>query len=197
MHSLVTYSSFHRMVFYVALAVFFLPEAIGNFFQYSERGAKKSDRGSYAVLTLMTLGGLLAAFYSVNAVSAATIDWHQPVLFWIGIAVIFGGTGLRWYSIRVLGRYFSRDVATREGQEVVDRGPYRLVRHPSYSGAMLAFSGIGLALTNWLAIAALVITELVGYSYRVHVEEKALCAALGQPYLDYMKRTRRFIPYIW
>ncbi len=197
MHSLVTYSSFHRIVLYIALAVFFVPEAIGNFFQYSEKGAKRNDRGSYAVLTLTTLGGLVAAFYSVNVVFSATINWHQAILFWIGIGAILAGTGLRWYSIRLLGRYFSRDVATREGQKIIDHGPYRLIRHPSYSGAMLALIGIGLALTNWLAIAALVVTEIVGYSYRVHVEEKALCDALGQAYRDYMKRTRRFIPYLW
>lgn len=197
MHSLVTYSHFHLIVFYIALAVWGLPELIGTFVQRSEKGARRHDRGSYLVLTISLVIAMLAAFYSVNAIPATTIAWHQPGLFWSGIALILAGVAFRWYAIRVLGRYFSRDVATREGQTVVDRGPYRLIRHPSYTGGLLSLLGVGLALTNWLSIVALMAGALIGFNYRVHVEEQALCDAIGQPYRDYMRRTWRFIPYVW
>jgi protein-S-isoprenylcysteine O-methyltransferase Ste14 len=80
---------------------------------------------------------------------------------------------------------------------VVDTGPYRLIRHPSYSGSLLTFAGLGLAMGNWVSIVLLLLGAGVGFAYRVHVEEQALCTDLGQPYRDYMQRTRRFVPYIW
>ena len=197
MRSLVTRSDFYAAVFYVAIAIWILPEWIGTFFQRSEAGANRRDRGSHFVLVVSLTVGLVAAFVFVNAVPQATIAWRQPLLFWIGIALILAGVAFRWYAIRVLGRFFTRDVATRAGQVVVQKGPYRFVRHPSYSGALLSLFGIGLALTNWLSLPILMASAFVGYGYRVRVEERALCDALGQAYRDYMKRTRRFIPYLW
>lgn len=197
MRSLITESGFYRMVFYVAVAIWVLPEWIGGQFQRAERGATRRDRGSRLLLKAMMIGGVGAALVVANTVPAATIVWRQPVVFWVGIALILAGVAFRWYAIRVLGRFFTRDVATRPGQVVVEKGPYRLVRHPSYSGALLSLLGVGLALTNWLSLLAILAGMLVGFGYRVHVEEQALCEALGKPYRDYMKRTRRFVPYLW
>ncbi|MGH8160559.1 MAG: methyltransferase family protein, partial [Gammaproteobacteria bacterium] len=70
-------------------------------------------------------------------------------------------------------------------------------RHPSYSGTLVTIVGFGLATTNWLSLLLVLACSLVGYSYRVHVEEQALCDALGEAYRDYMHRTRRFIPFVW
>jgi protein-S-isoprenylcysteine O-methyltransferase Ste14 len=91
----------------------------------------------------------------------------------------------------VLGRFFTRDVATQTGQTVVQDGPYRFIRHPAYSGTLLTLLGIGLTLGNWLALLVVLI------SYRVRVEEQALVDALGEPYRVYMRGARRFIPFVW
>ena len=56
---------------------------------------------------------------------------------------------------------------------------------------------MGLAMTNWLSVVAIMVCALAGYGYRVRVEERALCADLGQPYRDYMQRTKRFVPHVW
>jgi protein-S-isoprenylcysteine O-methyltransferase Ste14 len=80
---------------------------------------------------------------------------------------------------------------------VVESGPYRLIRHPSYTGALLALFGIALALTNWASLAAIILGNAVGFGYRVMVEERALSCALGQSYSVYMRRTRRLIPFIF
>lgn len=198
MQALIVQSHFHLAVFYIALCVCFGPEFIGNFFQRPEPGAVKRDRGSHAVLYLALIPAMFVAFFCVNGgVAAATLTWHQPLLFWIGIALMLAGLGFRWYAIKALGKFFTRDVATRAGQYVVDTGPYRLIRHPSYSGALLMFFGMGLAMTNWASLLAIMAGVLVGYGYRVRVEEQALCTDLGQPYRDYMQHTRRFIPHVW
>lgn len=197
MHSLVVHSRFYLTILFAGIAVWAIPEWIGSFFQHSERSATRRDRGSHLLLVAGMAVGVVAAFIFVNTVPQATIAWHQPVLFWFGIALMLAGVAFRWYAIRVLGRFFTRDVATRDGQVVVERGPYRLIRHPSYSGSLLSVLGLGLALTNWLSLLALFFTAFVAFSYRIRIEERVLCDALGEAYRDYMKRTRRFIPYLW
>src|SRR5262249_50419629 len=78
-------------------------------------------------------------------------------------------------------------------QTVVQKGPYRLVRHPSYTGALLTVLGILLCQTNWLSLACFLLA-LPGFAYRIRVEERALVTALGEPYRDYMRRTKRLVP---
>lgn len=197
MQALIAQSYFYLIVFYAVFIVSFTPEFIGKFFQNPEEGAVRRDRGSYWVIMLSVGGGIFFAFWFAFGVPATTIAGHQRVLFWIGIALLPVGMAFRWYAIRVLGRFFTRSVVTRAGQYVVDTGPYRLIRHPSYAGAMVAMLGLGLAMTNWASIVLIVVGMLIGYGYRVGVEERALCADLGQPYRDYMQHTRRFIPHVW
>lgn len=198
MKALIVESHMHLVVFYVALFVCFAPEWLGTFFQRPEKGAVKRDRGSHLVLYIAIVAGIFAAFYCVGgAAPAATITWHQPLWFWTGIALMLIGLAFRWYAIRVLGRFFTRDVATRPGQYVVDTGPYRLIRHPSYAGSLLMFVGTGLAMTNWASLAVILLGFAIGFGYRVHVEEQTLCTDLGEPYRDYMRRTHRFVPFVW
>ena len=117
--------------------------------------------------------------------------------FGIGIFLILAGVAFRWYSVWVLGKFFTRVITIQAGQTVVQRGPYRFIRHPSYSGAMLSFLGFGLALTNWLSLGLVMLGTIIGYSYRVYVEEQALLKGLGQSYRDYMQHTKRFIPFVF
>lgn len=198
MAALIARSTFHLVVFYVAVFVCFAPEWYGSLFHRVEKGAAIRDRGSHLWLLVAVSIGVFVAFgFAFGGPPATAIGWHPRAVFWIGIAVMLGGLAFRWYAIRSLGRFFTRTVATRAGQYVVDTGPYRLIRHPSYSGALLMFLGMGLAMTNWAALLAIMAGAAIGYAYRVRVEEWALCADLGQPYRDYMQRTRRFIPFVW
>jgi protein-S-isoprenylcysteine O-methyltransferase Ste14 len=197
MTALIAHSHFHLTVLYVVAAICYLPEWIGTFFQNPEKGAVKRDRGSYVLIMVSMCAGVFLAFCAAVGVPAATITWQQPLVFWTGIALMLAGAVFRWYAIKVLGRFFTRSVATRAGQYVVDSGPYRLVRHPSYSGAMVSILGLGLAMTNWLSLVVIVLGTLVGYEYRVRVEERALCEGIGDSYREYMSRTKRFIPHLW
>lgn len=129
------------------------------------------------------------------AVPAAGIQWHRHLVFFAGLATMAAGYVFRLYAIRVLGRFFTVVVATRSDHRVVDDGPYRYIRHPSYTGTLITFAGMCLALTNWLAFASIIL-PLAGYTYRIAVEEAALQEALGEEYRAYMRRTKRLIPYI-
>src|SRR5580704_16591702 len=107
------------------------------------------------------------------------------------------GIALRQWSVLVLGQFFTVQVRVREDQTVVDTGPYRFVRHPSYTGIMITFLGVGVALENWLSLAALVVIPTIGLVVRIRVEERALTDALGEPYREFSRSRARLIPKVW
>ena len=116
-------------------------------------------------------------------------------IFILGLFLMVAGMALRWYSIRVLGTSFTAEVFTRPGQDVIQTGPYRWVRHPSYTGGLITVLGVLVCCVNWASLAALVVA-LAGYAYRIRIEERALAKELGPAYQDYMRRTKRLIPFL-
>ena len=159
-------------------------------------GARRQDKGSrlvlISVLTLGILVGMLLAF----TVPATAITNARPFLFWLGILLIYVGIALRLYAIHVLGAFFTTEVAVAPGQTVIETGPYRLIRHPSYTGFLITLLGFGLCLTNWLSLLVIMACALIGFSYRIRVEEQVLQEQLGQRYQEYMRRTKRLIPFV-
>ena len=110
---------------------------------------------------------------------------------------MLAGIALRWYAATALGKYFTFDVAIHSGQTLIEAGPYRHIRHPSYTGALLTLVGFGLALGNWLGLAAGLLCLASAYAYRIPVEESALAVALGEPYKQYVSRTWRLVPFLF
>jgi len=159
-------------------------------------GARRQDKGSrlvlICVLTLGVLVGMLLAF----TVPATAITSARPFLFWLGILLIYVGIALRLYAIHVLGAFFTTAVAVAPGQTVIETGPYRLIRHPSYTGFLITLLGFGLCLTNWLSLLVIMACALIGFSYRIRVEEQVLQEQLGQRYQEYMRRTKWLIPFV-
>ncbi len=187
-------------VFLAACIVWNVPEMIGMVRQMakaSRKAAAVQDRGSLGILIGLQWLGLALNFLFAWLFPSAAIFWQRTALFLLGNISILLGVALRWYAIWTLGRYFTRDVAVSEDQQVIQRGPYRAIRHPAYSGTLLTMLGVGLALTNWASLIALLICVFLGHLYRVRVEEKALSQTIGQPYIEYMRRTKRFIPLVF
>lgn len=187
----------YAVIFWIAFAIWAVPEYVGSFVQRARAGAAVQDRGSNFFLIAMVWVGLALDFSISATLLWAAIPFAREAIFGLGIALVLLGVALRWYAIRVLGRYFTRNVAIAQGQTVVQAGPYRYIRHPSYSGTLLTMLGFGLALGNWLGLLALMVCSLIGYLYRVRIEERALATGLGQPYVEYMRHTRRFIPFVF
>ena len=127
----------------------------------------------------------------------AGIRWKRTSVFFIGIAFMIAGMALRFYAMAVLGKFFTYYIAVHTKQTVVEVGPYQYIRHPSYTGAFMIFVGLGLALGNWAGLLALLACVGIAYAYRISVEESVLVAALGEPYQQYMRRTRRLIPFLF
>src|SRR5271157_2303472 len=184
------------IILYAAYIIWLLPEVISSFTDHVGKNLKVNDRASGPAIFLSIWLAISAGYWFAYAVRLLAIPWYRTLLFAIGIFLMLIGVAFRWYSIRVLGKYFTRQVAIQPGQTVVENGPYRLIRHPSYSGALLTIFGLGLAFTNWLSLIVVMVITFIGYSYRVWVEEKTLANVLGEPYRQYMKRTKRFIPFV-
>lgn len=109
---------------------------------------------------------------------------------------MIAGICIRQWAIATLGQFFSQSVRITEDHRVVSNGPYRLVRHPSYTGLMMAFSGLALALESWGALIVILVVCGIVFGYRIRVEEKLLKSQLGDAYSEYMARTKRLIPYL-
>lgn len=155
----------------------------------------KIDAGSMWAVVVGNYLATTAAIVVAFRVPSATLP-HRVALFWIGIAILVAGSLLRRHCFKILGEYFTYDVRVREEQPVIERGAYRWVRHPSYTAGILMFLGMGLAFGNWISLAILLTTIFAVYAYRVRIEERALLASMGDRYAQYVRRTRRFVPFV-
>ena len=183
-------------LYWMTIVVWIVSEfVIGVYRTPIGRGDLYQDRWSGPAL----IGGVVLAVVLGARVAAripgTTITTGRPVVFALGVALGIAGVAFRQYAVASLGRFFTTRVMTQPGQTVVESGPYRYVRHPSYSGMLLTVLGVLLCSTDWLSLACFVLA-LPGMAYRIRVEEGALIRALGEPYREYMKRTPRLVPFL-
>ncbi len=185
----------YTLLFWAVFLWAYIPE-FGLVARSRPQKGEKSDRGSMQIIMLAGWLGSLAAFM-VAGISRFTITVLPKAWFLAGLAILICGRLLRMHCWRMLGQYFTGDVKASADQPVVERGAYRWVRHPSYTGGILMYLGTGIALTNWLSVLIIAVSGAAAYVYRVHVEEQALQANLGGRYQEYMRRTKRFVPFVY
>lgn len=186
-----------QSIWIATYALWMVPETILGQRLRSAVDAYKADRGSKLVVIMSLNVGVALAFIAAFTFPRFAMGTQWEIMFALGIAIWLGGVAFRLYSIRVLGRFFTYDVAISKGQHVIESGPYRWVRHPSYLGGLVAMLGFGMTLTNWLAAVLPVCCAALGFVYRIPIEERALVRGLGEEYREYMKRTWRLVPYVF
>lgn len=163
----------------------------------SARGSTTIDQKTRLFNTISIIIALSAPWFKYLAASFNFAGRDVPIILCFGTFLIISGFGLRWWAVATLGRFFRTTVEVESGQRVIESGPYRLIRHPAYSGILLLFLGYGLTAQNWIAMIVAVVFPTFALLYRIGVEEEALSAQLGEPYREYQQRTKRLIPYIW
>jgi len=111
------------------------------------RGATRveRDRGSGPLIIFTVFVSIILAFSFGYTGIGELPDWT----FYLAIFLMFLGILVRQWAIAVLGRFFSLTVRVAEDHRVVEKGPYRVVRHPSYAGVLITFIGLGLAVQSW------------------------------------------------
>jgi len=186
-----------RYAFYVVLGMFGASEWSIRLRSRMNHGGTKHDRGSFFVIIATSLVGVGSAFVLAQDVQSAGIGVGRWPIFAAGLVIVLLGVALRQWSVLTLGTFFTVQVQVRSDQTVVDTGPYRWVRHPSYTAIVMSFVGIGVALENWLSLVVLIVVPSVGLVIRIRVEEKALLEALGEPYREFSATRARLIPKVW
>jgi protein-S-isoprenylcysteine O-methyltransferase Ste14 len=159
------------------------------------RGGNTAPDLTFALVVASVGIGLNLAFRAAHDPTAATGGGRAVTA--AGLVILVAGVILRTWAILTLGRLFRFVVVIQEEHYVVSAGPYRLVRHPSYAGGLLALAGAGIALHTWLSILAAPGVPLLAILVRIAVEEARLTRDLGDDYRAYARRTRRLIPGLW
>ena len=163
----------------------------------------KQDRSTLGMIWLVIALSIAAGIFVARSISLRRgvvglfdfpeSDWIPAV----AVGLFAAGLVVRWWAIVTLGRFFTVDVVVEKDHEVVQRGPFRRVRHPSYTGVLLAFLGWAMTLWNWVAMAVVLVPIFIAFLRRMKVEEDALSRALGERYVEYMKRTKRLVPFVY
>jgi protein-S-isoprenylcysteine O-methyltransferase Ste14 len=187
----------YAFVFWCVFALWITLEIVASRVKRSSDSSRAQDRGSLILIVILWWSGIAADFLLSFYLPQASISGERQLAFGLGIVLMLAGILLRQYSIVVLGKYFTFDVAVQRGHRLIEIGPYRYVRHPSYTGALLTLSGFGLALGNWAGLAAALLCRACAYAYRITVEEAALTTAIGEPYRQYVTRTWKLVPFLF
>jgi len=165
--------------------------------RHERREATEQDQGSRNVIRTTMVIGIFVAVQLARRVPGAHVHGSRVTVFVVALAIMWAGMALRFSAFRTLGDYFTFTVQTSAQQQVITAGPYRVIRHPSYAGGVLILAGVGLALGNWLSLAANLVIPLIGVINRIEVEERALRATLGDAYASYASQRKRLVPYLW
>ena len=160
------------------------------------RTGTKQDRSTLRVLWVVIMASVAAGIYVTTHSPMAALP-HGQMFAIAGVLLFVAGLFLRWWAIITLGRFFTVDVTIEKDHDLVERGPFRVVRHPSYTGVLLAFVGFALTLRNWAALLIILVPIFAAFIHRMNVEEDALSRALGPRYADYMRRTKRLVPFVY
>ena len=152
------------------------------------KGVTHFDRGTLELYAAARIATVLAAFV-VNATAPSL-----PVIL-AGLLAFVGGVAFRLRAIRELGRFYSHRVRVRDSHRIVDTGPYRFVRHPAYTGMLLAHAGLVTAFFNWLTLGIFLGVMVPAVVVRILVEERTLAEVAG--YSEYCEGRKRLLPAVW
>ena len=180
------------IVMVVSLA-WFLSEVILARSKRSVAGDTRLDKSSLRILWTVIILSIFSGVF-LGTQRPGHFGGGSALVPLAGLALIAAGLFVRWIAILSLRSQFTVDVAITSGHRLIKGGIYRSVRHPSYTGSLISFFGLGLCFSNYLSLLVIFVPIFSAFLYRVRIEEKALTDAFGEEYVDYCASTKRFIP---
>jgi protein-S-isoprenylcysteine O-methyltransferase Ste14 len=182
----------------LVLVVWLTMEAIqfARQLQWRPDATKIVRRGFWLGFAACLIATNIALYLAPSAFPSAAIR-PGAIAFAAGMVIMVAGVVLRGWSFLALGENFTAVIKVSPDQPVAAHGPYRLLRHPSYAGGLLAEVGIAVASANWLCVAVFAVAWTAVIAWRIHIEETALLSALGDRYRSYASQHKRLVPLVW
>jgi protein-S-isoprenylcysteine O-methyltransferase Ste14 len=157
----------------------------------------KADRSDNGTTRMIFLAYILSIVFLLVLTFLDIGFFENAIVGWIGLLLMAAGLILRFFSMRELGKYYSRTLRTTDDQKLITTGPYRRIRHPGYLSSICIWVGAGLAFQNVVMIPVFFLLFASIYIYRITSEEKMLIAVFGQDYIKYQSESWRLLPYIY
>jgi protein-S-isoprenylcysteine O-methyltransferase len=183
------------MLYLVLWVLLLVAEPVLVIRRRSKAGQAPEDRGFRALASFVFVASNLAAIVCLRLFPTESLGGYRASCF--GVTLMIAGLLLRWWSIIHLGRFFTKDVVIASDHRLVDSGPYKLIRHPSYTGLLIFIVGVALCFGNLISALVLLVPFGALMLRRMRIEEAALARALGDAYSSYIHRTKRFIPGVY
>jgi protein-S-isoprenylcysteine O-methyltransferase Ste14 len=156
------------------------------------RTNQDTDRGTMWLILYVSAAGQVVSLLDWAYLQDGKIPYDGVAI--AGAVMMLGGLTFRVWSIRTLASAFSATVQIKEGQQLITRGPYRWLRHPSYTGAWVLMMGVAFLVHSWAGLLIMGPGMLWVYSLRIATEERTLESAFGVHYRELRKKTWRMVP---
>jgi len=184
-------SLFTNLFSILGFTVFFVDSLIPRLTtRHREKPVERSDRGSFIIILTTTLIAVLLSLW----IRLANIGLLLGAFQWIGLLVTTTGFFVREWALVTLGRFFSRTVQIEAGHKIIKEGPYHWIRHPAYTGMILIYTGLIMAIGTWLGTLLTFVTVTGSLTHRISVEERTLLNTFGDAYRQYMRQTWKLFP---
>ncbi|MBD9363540.1 isoprenylcysteine carboxylmethyltransferase family protein [Methylomonas sp. EbB] len=155
-----------------------------------------TERRSQRILWGSVLLSLALALWFKNLALAPIALKYLPRQI-LAMLLFAAGLYLRYRAVMQLGRFFTTNVAIQQEHRLIKGGPYRWVRHPAYTGLLIALFAAGVAMGDFIALALLLMPTAWAFIRRIEIEERMLLAEFGPGYADFCRSTWRLLPLIY
>lgn len=153
------------------------------------------ERSQWLLWITIVISLVLAVIFKSLAYAPIPIEYLPRQL--MALLLFSAGLFCRYAAVGRLGRFFTTNVLIQHKHELVVNGPYRWVRHPAYTGLLMAFAAAGLAMGDVIALLLLTAPTFFAFNYRIGIEEKLLNKRFGTAYRYYSKSTWKLLPWIF
>jgi protein-S-isoprenylcysteine O-methyltransferase Ste14 len=182
-------------IFTVVALLWGLSEVLISMRLRSRGAGSRRDSGTLQIVLIVVYVSVAIAMY-IAMRDDGYIARFTP-LGVLGLVMILAGMAIRAQAILTLRRFFTVDVTIFDDHRLIRAGPYRYLRHPSYTGALLSFYGLAVGFENPWAALVVAVPPTIAFFIRMQVEEAALRAAFPNEYPEYERATKRLIPFIY
>lgn len=182
------------ILFIIIWSLWFLSEILLNrLVRSGSSDSKNKDKGSIHIIWITigfaNLAGIISSIFLPCPMG--------NVLTYIGLLLIVTGMMIRFIAIWSLGRLFTVDVTIRKDHFIKKDGLYKIIRHPSYTGSLISFLGLGCSLNNWISTIIIITLVTAAMLYRIKIEEQLLIEQFGDEYISYMKNSYCLLPWVY